>query len=102
VKIILEDKLKTTFITPWRTFCYTIMPFGLNNVLRTFQRLMNKVFEQFLGLFLGVFIDDFGVYNVRAFHLTKFELIFQHLHGLGMILNPEKTTIGFTKMKMVR
>jgi hypothetical protein len=27
VKIALEDQLKTTFTTPWGTFCYTVMPF---------------------------------------------------------------------------
>jgi hypothetical protein len=52
MKITLEDQLKTTFTTPWGTFCYTIMPFGLCNALRTLQHLMNKVFEPFLGLFL--------------------------------------------------
>jgi hypothetical protein len=63
VKITPEDQLKTTFTTPWGTLCYTVMPFGLCNALGTFQRLMNKVFEPFLGLFLQVFIDDFGVYS---------------------------------------
>jgi hypothetical protein len=52
VKIAPEDQLKTTFTTPWGTFCYIIMPFGLCNALGTFQRLMNKVFEPLLGLFL--------------------------------------------------
>jgi hypothetical protein len=71
------------------------MPFGLCNALGTFQCLMNKVFEPFLGLFVRVFIDDFGVYSDRTFHLTKLELIFQCLDGSGMTLNLEKTTIGF-------
>jgi hypothetical protein len=95
VKIAPEDQLKTTFTTPWGTFCYIVMPFGLCNAPGTFQRLMNKVFEPFLGLFLRVFINDFGVYSDRASHLTKLELVFQCLDGLGMTLNPEKTTIGF-------
>jgi hypothetical protein len=73
------------------------MPFGLCNVPGTFQCLMNKVFESFLGLFLQVFIDDFRVYNDKTFHLTKFELVFQCLDGSGVTLSPEKTTIGFQK-----
>jgi len=76
VKITLKDQLKTTFTTPWGTFCYTLMPFGLCNVPGTFQRLMSKVFDRFLGLFLRVFIDNFGAYSDRTFHLTKLELIF--------------------------
>ncbi len=76
VKIAPEDQLKTTFTTPWGTFCYTVMPFGLCNALGTFQCLMNKLFEPFLGLFLRVFIDNFGVYSDRASHLVKLELVF--------------------------
>jgi hypothetical protein len=63
---------------------------------------MNKVFDPFLGLLLHVFIDDFGVYSDRVFHLAKLELIFQHLDSSGVTLNPEKTTISFSKGKMVR
>jgi len=58
VKIAPKDQLKTTFTTPWETFCYTIMPFGLCNALRIFQRLMNKIFNPFLGLFLQVLIVE--------------------------------------------
>jgi len=101
VKITPKDQLKTTFITPWGTFCYTMMPFDLCNVPRTFQHLMNKVFEPFLGLFVRVFIDDFGVYNDRTSHHTKLELVFQHLEGSGVTLNHEKTTIGFLERRMV-
>jgi hypothetical protein len=62
---------------------------------------MNKVFDPFLGLFLQVFIDDFGVYSDRAFHLAKLELVFQRLDSSGMTLSLEKTTIGFSEGKMV-
>jgi hypothetical protein len=101
VKIAPEDELETTFTTPWGTFCYTLMPFGLCNAPRTFQRLMNKVFDPFLGLFLWVFIDDFGVYSDRASHLAKLELVFQCLDSSGMTLSPEKTTIGFSEGKTI-
>jgi hypothetical protein len=101
MKIAPEDQLKTTFITPWGTFCYIVMFFGLCNAPGTFQRLMNKVFEPFLGLFLQVFIDDFGVYSDRASHLAKLELVFQCSDGSRVTLSPEKTTIDFSKGKMV-
>jgi len=101
VKIAPEDQLKTTFTTPWGTFCYTVMPFGLCNAPGTFQRLMNKVFDPFLGLFLRVFINDFGVYSDRASHLAKLELVFQCLDSSRVTLSPEKTTISFSRGKMV-
>jgi hypothetical protein len=36
-----EDQLKTTFTTPWGTYKYLRMPFGLLNVGSTFQREMD-------------------------------------------------------------
>ncbi len=53
-----------------------------------------------MGLFLLVFIDNFGVYSDRASHLAKFELVFQRLDGLAMALSPKKITIGFLEGKM--
>ncbi len=102
MKIAPEDQLKITFTTPWGTFCYTIMSFGLCNAPGTFQCLMNKVFDPFLGLFLRGFIDNFGVYSDRVSHLAKLKLIFQRLDSSGVTLSPEKTTIGFSKGKMAR
>jgi hypothetical protein len=77
------------------------MPFGLCNIPGTFQRLMNKVFDPFLGLFLWVFINNFGIYSDKASHLAKFELVFQRLDNSGVTLSLEKTTIIFSKGKMV-
>jgi len=54
-----------------------------------------------LGLFLRVFIDDFGVYNDRISHLAKLELVFQRLDSLAVTLSLKKTTIGFSERKMV-
>jgi hypothetical protein len=71
VKIALEDQLKTTFTTLWGTFCYRIMPFGLCHASGTFQRLMNKVFDPFLGLFLRVFIDDFEFTTIELLTLPN-------------------------------
>jgi len=38
IKMAPEDREKTSFITPWGTFCYLVMPFGLINVVATYQR----------------------------------------------------------------
>ena len=39
-----NDKEKTTFTTPWGTFMYDNMPFGLMNAVATFQRAMDIAF----------------------------------------------------------
>jgi hypothetical protein len=37
VKIRVEDREKTAFITKWGAFIFMVMPFGLCNALTTFQ-----------------------------------------------------------------
>jgi hypothetical protein len=37
IYVLLEDKEKTSFTTPWGTFMYAKMPFGLMNAGVTFQ-----------------------------------------------------------------
>ena len=41
IQIQHTDRYKTTFTTPWGTFAYKVMKFGLKNVVATFQRAMN-------------------------------------------------------------
>ena len=41
-----DDKLKTTFTTPWGTFMYLKILFGLMNVGATFQRAMDISFSE--------------------------------------------------------
>ena len=38
IKMASEDMEKATFITPWGTYCYKVMPFGLKNTGATYQR----------------------------------------------------------------
>ncbi|KAH9327185.1 hypothetical protein KI387_007363 [Taxus chinensis] len=37
IKISEQDQAKTTFITPWGTYFYVVMPFGLKNAGATYQ-----------------------------------------------------------------
>ena len=39
-----DDQHKTNFTTPWGTFMYVKMPFGLMNAGATFQRAMDISF----------------------------------------------------------
>ena len=44
IVVHLEDQEKTAFTTPWGTFMYSKMPFGLMNVGATSQRAMDIAF----------------------------------------------------------
>ncbi|OAE24162.1 hypothetical protein AXG93_2752s1770 [Marchantia polymorpha subsp. ruderalis] len=94
IQIALEDQLKTTFTTPWGTFAFRVMPFGLCNAPATFQRFMNRVFEPFIGKFVRDFIDDFCVYGRKADHFDHLIKILQRLEEAKASLNPEKCIFG--------
>jgi hypothetical protein len=57
------DIPKTTFITKYGLYEFTVMSFGLTNVLAYFMYLMNSVFMDYLDKFVVVFIDDILVYS---------------------------------------
>ena len=56
-----EDQEKTTFTTPWGTFIYAKMPFGLMNEGATFQRAMDISFSEENGKFVVIYLDDITV-----------------------------------------
>ena len=60
-----DDQEKTTFITEMGIFCYKVMPFGMKNASATYQRLVNKMFADYLGNTMEVYIDDI---LVKSFH----------------------------------
>ena len=53
-----DDQEKTTFITEKGIFCYKVMSFGLKNASANYQRLVNKMFPDYLGDTMKVYIDD--------------------------------------------
>ena len=63
VAVLPEDQKKTAFTTPWRTFMYARMPFGLINAGATFQRAMDIAFVGEQDKFLVVYLDDIIVFS---------------------------------------
>ena len=61
IPLFVLDQEKTTFITPWGTYCYKVMPFGLKNAGATYQWLVTKMFQAQLGKTVEVYIDDMVV-----------------------------------------
>ena len=63
LRIRPSDIPKTTFLTKYGLYEYTVMSFGLTNALAFFMYLMNNVFMDYLDKFVAVFIDDILVYS---------------------------------------
>jgi Reverse transcriptase (RNA-dependent DNA polymerase) len=58
IKMYEEDEDKPTFITNLGLYCYKVMPFGLQNTSATFQRMVNKIFEKYIGRNMKTYVDD--------------------------------------------
>ncbi|RDX93754.1 Retrovirus-related Pol polyprotein from transposon gypsy, partial [Mucuna pruriens] len=56
-----HDEEKIAFITDADAFCYKVMPFGLKNTEATYQRLMDKIFKEVMGVDVEVYVDDMVV-----------------------------------------
>ncbi|KAF8047629.1 hypothetical protein N665_2912s0001 [Sinapis alba] len=62
----LDNHEKMSFITDHGTYCYRVMPFGLKNAGTTYQRLVNKMFADKLGVTMEVYIDEMLVKSLVA------------------------------------
>ncbi|KAF8080253.1 hypothetical protein N665_0961s0001 [Sinapis alba] len=92
-----DDREKTSFITDRGTYCYRVMPCGLKNAWATYQRLVNKMFTDKLGVTMEVYIDDMLVKSLVAKdHVRHLSECFDSLNKYGMKLNPAKCTFGVT------
>ena len=53
----------TGFCSHTGQYVFLRMPFGLKNAPSTFQRAMHKLFHDYIGKFVLVYIDDIIVYS---------------------------------------
>jgi len=56
-----EDKEKTSFITPFGTYCFVRMPEGLKNAGQSFSWMTSKVLEPQLKISILAYVDDIVV-----------------------------------------
>ena len=80
LKIKSEDIPKTAFRTRYGHYEFLVMPFGLTNAPTVFMDLMNRVFHEYLGRFVIVFIDDILIFSKSMEeHEKHLRIVFQIL-----------------------
>nr|GEV76699.1 hypothetical protein [Tanacetum cinerariifolium] len=85
------DQEKTTFTSPFGTYAYRRIPFGLCNALATFQRCMLAIFHDMIKKSVEVFMDDFSVFRNSFDHcLNNLDKMLQHCKDAHLVLNWEK------------
>ena len=65
IRVQKEDKEKTSFITPFGTYCFERMPEGLKNAGSTFSRMIAIVLRYQLRRNILAYVDDIIVKSVR-------------------------------------
>lgn len=102
IKMRESDQLKTSFITPYGTYCYITMPFGLKNAGSTYQRCMQKCLNEQIGRNVHVYVDDIAVMTKKAADLIDdLSETFANLRRFNIKLNPKKCIFGVQSGKLL-
>jgi hypothetical protein len=101
IQIHPADQYKTAFTTPWGTFAYRVMPFGLKNAGATFQRAMTYIFHDLAHIILAYLDDLTARSKKRTQHLDDLRIIFQRCRQYNIRLNPLKCVFCVTAGRLL-
>ena len=91
-----SDQLATSFITPFDSYCYITMPFGLKNAGATYQWCIIRCFGDLIGRTTEAYVDDIVVKTKQADRLiADLEATFARLRANGVRLNPKNAFSGY-------
>jgi hypothetical protein len=97
-----EDQIKTAFITPYGTYAYKTMSFGLKNVGATYQRAIQMCFADQLHRNIGAYVDDVVIKTKNPDGLfADLEETFSSLRRFRWKLNPTKCIFGVPLGKLL-
>jgi hypothetical protein len=102
IRVRKEDEEKTSFITPFGTFCFVRMPEGLKNAGCTFSRMIEIVLHPQLQRNILAYVDNIVVKSIqRKDHISDLSERFANLKETNLRLNPEKCVFGIHKVKVL-
>ena len=122
IRIADADKEKTAMVTSAGQFQFKVLCFGLTNAPATFQRVMNKIFQPYIGKFVLVYLDDILVMsrsaaehehhlrtvlhilreNQLSAKLSKCEFNRPQLHFLGHVVGRDGISVDPDKIAVIR
>lgn len=102
VNVDSADIEKTTFTTPWGTFMYARIPFGLTKVGATFQRAMDVAIVGQVDKFMVIYLDDINVFSKSdQKHLKHLMKVFDTCRKFRISLNPKKSLFSIKEGKLL-
>jgi len=97
-----KDEEKTSFITPFGTYCFVRMPEGLKNADQSFSRMTSKVLDSQLKRNILAYVDDIIVISAaRQDHISDLAETFANFRKANLSLNPKKCVLGVHKGKVL-
>ena len=97
-----EDEEKTSFITPFGTYCFFRMSEGLKNARQSFSTMSTAVLGHQLRRNVLAYIDDIVVTSsVRTNHVADLAETLANLRKANLSLNPEKCIFEVHKGKVL-
>ncbi|KAM2501696.1 hypothetical protein ACFX1W_032345 [Malus domestica] len=88
IQMALKDEELTAFRTPKGIYCYKVMPFGLKNAGATYQRTMQKIFNNMLHKNVECYVDDVVVKTKNiSDHLKDLQIVFERLRKYNLKMN---------------
>jgi hypothetical protein len=103
IPLKVQDQIKTSFITLFGAFCYTIMPSGLKSAGATYQRGVQRCLRSQIGRNTDVYVDDVVIKTREEEGLiSNLAETFDNLRKFKMKLNPEKCTFSVPSGKLLR
>ena len=93
-----SDEEKTSFTTPFGTYCFVRMPEGLKNAGQTFSRMSAVILAPQLRRNILAYIDDIVVVSThRENHVADLVETFANLRKANLSLNPENVFLECTR-----
>jgi Reverse transcriptase (RNA-dependent DNA polymerase) len=82
---------KMAFVMIYGTYASNTILMGDCNTISTFQRFMTDIFQDHIGIFLYVYLDDIFVYSdTIQDHQQHIHTVIKCLQSKGISLNPKK------------
>ena len=95
-----NSQLLKTFNTPWGRYCFTKMPFGLNQAQYFFQFDMDQYFRD-INDTTNLITDDVMVHGEteEQYMIGNLLQVLNKCREIGLKLNPEKCMFGKPQVK---
>jgi hypothetical protein len=95
-----KDEEKTTFITPFSTYCYLRMLKSLNNAGPTFYRMIKAILKDQMCRNVFTYVDDIVVASKKkTIQIDDPAETFANMHTAQLKLNLEKYVFGIQRAK---